>query len=228
MPAGRVNIVWPDRSRTLPGRFGRVGRLQLDASRSPETQDAPGGRAVLLDAAIRVFSEKGYHETSVEEVVRESGLPEKDLSGMFEDKEDLYFQACRHALEVWQGAYSENVRDDMSPVEKLKLLADTSFLYPVDHPETRRLLEDGPLMVMYLSERFAETTRRGRLYLQQILQEGVDAGVFRQIDCAAVADLLFDLYKYYTISFYTQSSTVEPERFVGLLEDVVVNGLMRR
>jgi AcrR family transcriptional regulator len=182
----------------------------------------------LLDAALRVFSEKGYHETDIVDVISESGLSADELTDAFKDKEDLYFQACCHALELWQGAYSDNVSADMDPVSKLKLLSSTSFLYPVDHPEVRRLLEDGPLMVLYLSERYAEITQRGKLLLKAILEEGFEAGVFRQMDCGAVADLLFDLYKYYTMSFYIESSTIEPEKFVSLLEDLVINGLLRR
>jgi len=30
------------------------------------------------------------------------------------------------------------------------------------------------------------------------------------------------------MSFYIQSSTIEPEKFVSLLEDLVINGLMRK
>ncbi len=200
----------------------------MDASHTQPARATEDSEVRLLDAALKVFSEKGYHDTEVQDVIGRSGLPDDEAAGRFVDKEDLYFQTCRYALEVWQAAYSENVTSYMSPVEKLRLLADTSFLYPVDHPDVRRLLEEGPLMVMYLSDRFAEITQRGRLYLQQILQEGVDEGYFRKMDCAAVSDLLFDLYKYYTMSFYIQSSTIEPERFVSLLEDLVIKGLMRR
>ncbi|ABG04770.1 transcriptional regulator, TetR family [Rubrobacter xylanophilus DSM 9941] len=47
-------------------------------------------RRALLDAARELFAEKGYHETSAEEIVRRAGLTRGALYHHFEDKRDLF------------------------------------------------------------------------------------------------------------------------------------------
>ena len=43
----------------------------------------------VLPVAIRLFSEKGYHATSVEEIAKESGMAKGSFYKLFNSKEDL-------------------------------------------------------------------------------------------------------------------------------------------
>ncbi len=126
------------------------------------------------------------------------------------------------------GAFTDNVHEQTDALGKLRLLTRAGFLYPVNHPEVRKLLKDGPMMVVFVSDRYAGITEKGKQELISILEEGVESGVFRPVDCAAVADLMFNLYKYYILSFYIGSSTIDHENFVNFLEDILIYGLIRR
>jgi AcrR family transcriptional regulator len=185
-------------------------------------------RSRIIDAALTVFAEKGYHGTLLEDIVHASGLTEDDLLECFEGKSDLYYQTCYHALELWMRAFSDNLCDEEDALGRLRLITRAGFLYPVHHPEVRKLLEDGPMMVVFVSERYADIMDQGKQYLKSVLEEGIESGVFRPLDCDAVADLMFNLYKYYILSFYIGSSTIDHEQFVNFLEDILIYGLIRR
>ena len=185
-------------------------------------------RSRLIEAALRVFSEKGYQSTTLDDIISESGLAESDLTEFFGGKADIYYQTCYHALELWMSAFTDNVPMENDALGKLRLLTRAGFLYPVHNPEVRKLLQDGPMMVVFVSERYAGITEQGKQVLQSILEEGIESGVFRPLDCAAVADLMFNLYKYYILSFYIGSSTIDHETFVNFLEDILIYGLIRR
>ncbi len=199
----------------------------MDEMREPFQENSPE-TATLLDAAVGVFAEKGYNGAELSDVAAAAGLPERDLKQFFGDKEELYYQACCFAMERWQRSYSEHASEDLDAHEKLLLLARTQFLYPIEHPETRWLLEDGTLMVLFVSERYTKIVERGKDFLRSILEEGVESGQFRPMDCTAVANALFDLYKYYLLGFYMEPSSVDPQGYVELLADIITKGLLKR
>ena len=58
----------------------------------------------LLDAAGKVFAEKGYDRSTVREICSLAGVNVSAVNYYFGDKERLYIEAvknARHALESW-------------------------------------------------------------------------------------------------------------------------------
>ncbi|TDD07471.1 TetR/AcrR family transcriptional regulator [Nonomuraea deserti] len=67
---------------TTTGRPRRAGR--------PRKEDAKDTRAVLLEAALDLFVEKGYAATSVRMIARAAGLSDAGLYGHFAGKRAIY------------------------------------------------------------------------------------------------------------------------------------------
>src|SRR6185436_16954516 len=53
-------------------------------------------RTRILDAAMRVFAEKGYHDSTIADVVRESGLSVGAIYTYFSGKDELIRLTCDH------------------------------------------------------------------------------------------------------------------------------------
>jgi AcrR family transcriptional regulator len=47
-------------------------------------------RGLILDAAIQIFSEKGFHETKLEEIAQKAGFSKASLYNYYEDKESIF------------------------------------------------------------------------------------------------------------------------------------------
>lgn len=45
----------------------------------------------IFDAALQEFSSRAFHEASLNQIIRNAGIPKGSLYQYFEDKEDLYF-----------------------------------------------------------------------------------------------------------------------------------------
>jgi len=45
---------------------------------------------LILDSALKVFSEKGYHETRLEDVAAAAGFSKASLYNYYEDKEEIF------------------------------------------------------------------------------------------------------------------------------------------
>jgi AcrR family transcriptional regulator len=63
-------------------------------------QKRAANRQRLLDAAQRVFSERGYHAATIEEIVAESGLSNGALYYNFHNKEDLFLALFDQRIEA--------------------------------------------------------------------------------------------------------------------------------
>jgi AcrR family transcriptional regulator len=64
---------------------------------SPPRGDADGRRAVILDAALRVFGQYGYRRTSMDDIAREAGIGKGTIYLSFAGKDEV-FQALSQML----------------------------------------------------------------------------------------------------------------------------------
>ncbi|VAW78062.1 Transcriptional regulator, AcrR family [hydrothermal vent metagenome] len=65
----------------------------------------------VLQTAIELFWEKGYYDSSVDEVVRRSGVAKYGIYGTFSSKRELFMKALKQYA-------SERHRDIQSPIRK--------------------------------------------------------------------------------------------------------------
>ena len=76
-----------------------------------------GTKQKILETAIELFSEKGFHGTSVRDIARATGLQVSSLYSHFTGKEDLL-----EAILVW---YQQQVKQIRVPPERLDALIGT-------------------------------------------------------------------------------------------------------
>jgi AcrR family transcriptional regulator len=64
-------------------------------------------RKEILDAALRCFSNKGYHETRIDDIVKESGLTKGAIYWYFKGKRELFVALIEQHLKedkaLWKG-----------------------------------------------------------------------------------------------------------------------------
>jgi TetR/AcrR family transcriptional regulator, transcriptional repressor for nem operon len=84
-------------------------------------------RARILDAATRLIQQRGYERTSVDDVIRESGLSGKShFYHYFKSKEALGFEVLEHQYERFAERGLALLREPLiDPRERLELFVDT-------------------------------------------------------------------------------------------------------
>lgn len=86
-------------------------------------------RELILDAALRVFAERGYAEARVQEIAQAAGVSTGTVYAIFPGKQELYRAVHRENLEALARRYRE-IRSD-GPVQQVlleRLAASTRFL----------------------------------------------------------------------------------------------------
>lgn len=77
-------------------------------------------RQEILDVALQLFSEKGYHNVSMHEIAKEAEFAIGTLYKFFRNKEDLYQALILQLSDRFHGALKAVVQRDAEEVETLR------------------------------------------------------------------------------------------------------------
>jgi AcrR family transcriptional regulator len=150
----------------------------------PKTSPAAkeGRRTQILDAAVRCFARRGYYETTIEDLVAETGLSRGALYLYFPSKEAIYLAIS----ERWGCGLEEAIRarltPDLSPAATLQLLIEVTGEHVRAETDACRILMEGwnlERQIPALAERARRGHERGMTALGDLLRAGIASGEFR-------------------------------------------------
>jgi AcrR family transcriptional regulator len=151
--------------------------------------EARATRRSLIDAARRLFSERGYAEVGTEEIVTRAKVTRGALYHHFKDKRDLFRAVHRDVEEEMIERIARRMEGARDPWE-LMLVGIRAFLDTFDDPGLKRIaLTDAPVVLGWREWR-AISDEHGLGLTRAALQGAVDAGVLRPIAVEPMAHLL--------------------------------------
>jgi AcrR family transcriptional regulator len=101
---------------------------------------APDRRAAILDSALEVFSGRGYHGASIDEIAQEGGISKALIYEHFPSKRDLHASLLeRHVQEIFERLAESAATPDPGEV-RLRAGVDAFFEWVETHPRAFRLL----------------------------------------------------------------------------------------
>jgi len=150
-------------------------------------------RSQILNAAISCFADKGYYETSMDDIVREAGLSKGSLYWHFPGKRELF----RSLTEMWMAEIITGLPERLAACktagEKLCTLLDAGRDTVAVRPELARAQLEFMAQAVRdpeIRDWFRETHRVQRMFLAQIVEEGIANGEFRPVPADAIAGLI--------------------------------------
>ena len=189
----------------------------------------------ILDCSKKIFSEKGYYETYVEEVIKEAKVGKGTFYRYFKNKEDLFISLLIKFLNEWEEAASidlsairpENI-DDM-----LKLLINRSFRFFKENDELCNIyLRVGPGLNKIFEPYLVSFEEKMLNYIKLYIQEGIKLGkVRRDLDVelasniAAGAFLRVDYY-YFVFKKNNGDGPPDIEKMAEEFYQIIMRGIM--
>lgn len=142
----------------------------------------------VLQAATRLFAERGYESTSVQEIVEAAGVTKGALYHYFRSKDELLAGTYSQLLDV-QFAHLVDIAARPAPVcERLRLVAEDLTRTTLENLESAIVFHRHLQKLSDPSrETFREQRRKYRDIFERLIREGVDNGELRpdvQIDLA--------------------------------------------
>jgi AcrR family transcriptional regulator len=162
-----------------PSTPAQVGRREVEAGAT---------REALIEAALELFTERGYAAVGTEEIVARAKVTRGALYHHFEDKRDLF----RSVFERVEAGLMERIGTRMKTAKdpwELMLNGMRSFLDACEEPAVKQIaLTDAPSVLGW--QEWREIDNRHGLGLTRAALEGaVAAGVLRPIAVEPMAHL---------------------------------------
>jgi AcrR family transcriptional regulator len=98
-----------------------------------------GTREGLLESAARLFAERGYHRTTVEEVVAEAGVAKGTVYWYYPSKKALFLAVLQRSADVYREGLVEAAASAGSPLQQLERALDATLEYARLRPDLSRL-----------------------------------------------------------------------------------------
>lgn len=94
----------------------------------------------LIDAAKKLFSEKGFYSTYVDDIIKEAGVGKGTFYRNFKNKEDIFVSLLFMFLNDWRNTVSIGIDNNELPyLEYIKKVAIESFIFFKNNEEMSNL-----------------------------------------------------------------------------------------
>ncbi len=88
----------------------------------------------ILDAANKVFAEKGYHEATMDDIAKRLGVSKGAIYLYFSSKEDLFEAMCRTAPQAFKDILYSSFGDESNPVQSATQFFDKMLKLSASNP----------------------------------------------------------------------------------------------
>lgn len=106
----------------------------------PKQRDAEATRTAILDAAQRVFVEKGFAKASVSEIAREAGVTKSLIHHHFGSKQALWGEVKHHSFAEYSNAQKQILDEPGFDAELLRRSIEEYFRFLRRNPQFPRLV----------------------------------------------------------------------------------------
>jgi len=187
-----------------------------------------GRRTEVLEAAIRLFSARGYHGTSVREIADALGMGSGSIYAHIESKEDLLFEVVDQAAERFVTAVRPIAGGPGPAAGKLRqaLIAHAEVVAASRDAATVFLHEWKALSPERRAAVAAKRDAYEELYAG-IIRQGVAEGRFRAVD-EKFARLLVLSAGNWLYEWYDPAGPMGPAEVAERFADLILQGLQRK
>jgi TetR/AcrR family transcriptional regulator, cholesterol catabolism regulator len=189
-------------------------------------QTVSARRAELVAAAARLFSERGYHGTSMRDLGEALGLQRGSLYAHIVSKEDLLFDVVDEGAERFL-ARGRAAADASAPAtQRLRTFLTGHIETAIEHLDAATVFLNE---WRYLSDpKRAEIEAKRDRYeamLRSIVEEGIAAGEFRADSDVRFAVLLILSAGNWVYEWYRPDGELGPRDIAERFSDLIVRGL---
>jgi len=135
----------------------------------------------ILQAAIKVFAQNGFHSSKVSEIAKEAGVADGTIYLYFKNKDDILISLFEEEMERIIQNMKKEIGGEEDPLEKLKKFALVQLNSKRDNPDLAAIMEvelrqSRKFMKEYVNKKFIGYLR----IISSIVREGQNKGIIKK------------------------------------------------
>lgn len=156
-------------------------------------EDQACRRREIFNAAVLLFLEKGFQETSMREIAAAAGMGKSTLYDYFKNKDDILLFVFEEESQILTDQARKIAQKDLTPAERLRqimrnhlaFLQKNHQLFARLHYEVQRLNINSQKSIQKHRYAYQDLVRA-------LIDEGIRDGSFRQVDSLLAARLMIN------------------------------------
>lgn len=142
-------------------------------------------RPKILQAAFEAFAEKGYSKTSMDDIVKRSGLSKGTLYWHFKNKQELFLATVEMVMQEWDEQLAQLAEAEGSAEDRIRSFFSQAGAVFEENKNLIGLLVDAFFQSYQMEEAqyiMKDIYTKFIGHIERIIQQGIDNGEFRAVD----------------------------------------------
>lgn len=183
-------------------------------------------RERIMEAAVQVFSKKGYHLTKMEEIAVAAGIGKGTIYEYFESKLQLLQQIMENSLRLYYEAIGEEDRSRMSFEERMRIIMEGHFRFCLENKGlTRILFWDTQVLDEELRDWSYEVRREKEEQMRLIVEEAMAKGEIRRADPNLVTLMIVAVMGSIWVPVIIENQEIDVSMAAEQISDLIMHGL---
>ncbi len=150
---------------------------------SRREREKQGRKNTIIEAAEGLFSEKGFKETTMQEISERAELSKGTIYLYFKSKEELYLSVCIKGVAGFGESLEAAIKGRKGLENKIKAVYLAYIRHSLEQPAIFRVLRD--TFIEHMRDNLSKSTieeisgiiRNWLEYESELIQEGIDSGI---------------------------------------------------
>lgn len=202
----------------------------------PKIVDKEAKKMEILHSAMQVFAKKGVVKTKMIDIATTAGVGKGTIYEYFRSKEEIFTSSYIYFFSMTKSMIEKGLSHEKDPIQQLKLILTISldaFTHMGDEyanimmdfwAEGIRTKNHDLLDTINLKGIYTEY----RKLIKQILQKGIDQGVFKLIDIDTTASVMIGAFDGIMLQWIMDRKAIDLRKASAVLMDGFVEGIRKR
>ncbi len=181
----------------------------------------------IVQAACKLFSQKGYHKTSLRDISSESGINLSYIYKYISTKDDILYLFYQYISKKITSFFEKKSRKDYkNPVEELKHFLKVLYkgIHSMEgesltmYTESRHLEKDSLKAILALESQFV-------LIIEDMIKKGIEQGYFIVKDSFITANIIAYMLSMHPLRSWNYRDRYSENEFISSATEFILNAL---
>jgi AcrR family transcriptional regulator len=185
-------------------------------------------REGILEAAAKIFSEKGYNATSMQDIADAVHLQKSSLYHHFSSKQEILVGILDHALELINNHLEQVLAQSLSPEEKMRQAMVSYFQTIAENQSLAAvLIMEMKSLDPELKARQASQREKFEGIWKDLIVEGRREKIFDHFDPSITGRAILGVMNW-SVTWYHRDGPRSAREIADLFADLVLHGLLAK
>ncbi|OWU86640.1 hypothetical protein ATO6_07640 [Oceanicola sp. 22II-s10i] len=184
-------------------------------------------RRAALRVAARIFNEKGYHATSLDEIADEIGVTKTALYYYFKNKEQLLYECIKVTYDCGANARLEAEKFNGTAFEKLQELYRRFMENLMEERGAYTTMANIRSLPAEQQQELMERRRNLDRYSRMLIEKAIAEGSVRKLDVRITSNFFLGAVNW-ILRWHTEDDAMKPSDVSAHFLDLFMNGIVQR